>query len=327
MSKTLNLIASICSILSFTYILIPEEYSKKIIDFNWLTVNVSIILLIVSILFLIIKGIVFYLKKRGNVNFLIAIRRFSPIILFKVILEIHECQHLLEESRLEINELKNTKDEYLINKKKRSTIALLLLKFKNIIDIITGSDVSVHIKLFEKISKEQLDESTTKAIDKLHLRTFERIPSKQEKKSRENSILECRSNNKLFVTYKWSDDFITKYSTKEEKEKLNKEDLYINSAYSQVLGKNSHTWISNNLKKDKERGKYFSNNPDETKYYNSLGVFLIGPVIRDGEECTKPAAGLLIFDSQKKNIFDIPFIRQVVGYISHRIYFYLTFIN
>jgi len=277
-----------------------------------------------------------YLQKRGTnndkekesknekVRLKTAIRRFIPLNLFKIILEIHECQHILETSRSEIKESNDQQNKHFIEKNKRRTIALILSKFRDIVNLITGSDVSIHIKLFES---NGITHQSTDKREGFYLKAFERIPSKKELKLRENNELECRTNKKTFITYKWEDDFIKKYSVKTNENSLAKSNLYINSAYSFVLGKNAHYWVSNNLNKDNEKGLYYSNNPDEKKYYNSLGVFLIGPHIRDGEVSERSAAGLLIIDSYHTNIFDLPFLRQVVGYITHRLYFYLTFIN
>ena len=295
-------------------------------EYNFWKVEYLYWILGVSIPIFVVRGCYNYLKSRGYnqipVSLLKSLRRFNPIISCKIFKEIHNLQHLIQEHISLVTE-KLAHENQPLDIDKRRLASDFLLQCQKIVQLLVGSSLTVHFKLIENPnqSKKQDDNEIS---EKFVFHTYERIVGSQEFKERKENKIWCRSKDKLFVLKKWQDNLI--YSIAENKETI-PDNLYFNSAYCYVLGKNSHYWFSNNIPHDTKKGKYLNTNLDANKFYKSLAVFLIAPPTIDGSAVNSEIPmGLFIVDCKKTNVFDVPICEEVFGYLSHRAFDYLSYI-
>lgn len=153
-------------------------------------------------------------------------------------------------------------------------------------------DVSVHIKL-------------NYIIDGItYLKAIARVPSNYENYEE----LGTRSNDEPFVlNYEQTISEIRKIA--------GNNNVKVNSAYNQAFL--NDYWICNNLISAEKKDYFYSNSNDYKKYYNSLAVFSIHN--KEEKVLLEDIKGLLIIDSIETCYFNKQFIKQLGGYLSHRI--------
>ena len=229
-------------------------------------------------------------KDLSLVNLKSSLRRLNPINysrIIKSIFRFHEISEvvLFESQHKDIN-----------SKQFRTLFAKMLLEIKKAIDYITGADVSVEVKLFVADSFNLAD------IKKTYALTYERILSIDEHKRIEEGILSSRlTSEKYLLTSEIDiseplDDFV--------------EDM----GYLSVF-KNPPSWLSNNLEKDVNNGKYKSNAKDWTNYYKSKGIFIIW------NKKQQIPIGSISIDSISINKFDKLYIPLFMEYFACRLYY------
>ena len=249
-------------------------------------------------------------------------------------LKIHHFQHLIE----------NIKEEILntpLEKRNESHLGALLYKLlhniQTIVKIQTGHSFSFNVKIFEF---EKNNEAGVDYLKHALLRTVSRMPSQHES-SKTDPAFRARSNREKFIIkeLRYNKDitndnelkkFVTILNGKKTEYEESGVELKINSAYLQVFGKGRHFFMSNNLDKSEEMELFLSTSVDYKKYYKSLAVFLISPTI-DSNVCietnnsqTFKPSGMLIVDSESKNIFRREQIKDLIGYFAHRLHEIIT---
>jgi V8-like Glu-specific endopeptidase len=194
---------------------------------------------------------------------------------------------------------------------KRIRVQELLVNFKKVFDIVAG-DVAIHIKQIEKVENNQA-----------YCKAISRVPSIREKDFdvKRGSDIEEFVISKKFKNSdlkREQDYFDSKNNTTEKK-------LKVNSAYNHVLHVRSNYWICNDLETATKQNKYYSSSQNYTSYYKSLAIFVIAD--KDIEDNLIPLnniKGLLIIDSLDKGAFDKPFIKEVGGYLTHKLNRFLS---
>lgn len=178
----------------------------------------------------------------------------------------------------------------------------ILLLYKTIVNLI-APDVSINIKRFDKSNNNNLE-------------TYIRIPSKYEILRTEDDMNYARKNQETFKIKHESLENLKNYS-----------DFSVNTAYNYVCNfqQNERFWICNNLKKAEEEKIYYSSSKNYSKYYDSLAIFLISDKINNEHSSTlkDSAIGLLIFDSKITHAFHHKYIKELGGYLTHKLYTFL----
>ena len=172
-----------------------------------------------------------------------------------------------------------------------TAILHILVAIKKIIDLLAG-DVAVHIKM-PKIQTN---------LGKPVFETLIRLPSARESKG-----IPRREDSELFLISKINNI-----------PKLQSEEKYkVNSAYNEACFSSYNYWICNNLPLAKENEKYYSSSVGYETFYNSLVVFPIHNKTTSSN--IDNIKGLLIIDSIDVNCFQTEYIREIGGYITHRV--------
>lgn len=195
---------------------------------------------------------------------------------------------------------------------KRAKIRQILVRFKRVFDIVAG-DVSIHIKLIERYDPKQR---------KAFSQTISRVSSTREedydipRQSKEEFVI---SNEIDIKELERKQKF---YNARNETldTSSNKKPQKVNSAYNQVIYGTSKYWLCNDLDFATKQNKYFSSSSNYQKYYNSLVIFVIAD--KDMENNPIPIdkiKGLLIVDSKDKGSFNKDYIKEIGGYLTHKL--------
>jgi hypothetical protein len=331
-----NIVISI--IISIISTIIVSEIKVNEISFNLVFqkrfIFIFITTLSVIIFFFMISELLRRKGERGiPVRPYTIIRKHIKII--SLIIEIHEFQHLFTRACNAIK--KHSPSSANFNTIGRYALGTLLERIQIIVELATGANVSVNIKLF--ISDNSTSRSNITAAKDTYLRTLIRLHSRKEALYIKKNVLEERDNNKKYYVgkerytksknnkpqslKKWINQTI-----KPLKEKLenNNTGYLVNSAYLYILGDKQHYFISNNLIKEEKRDLYTGNCTNWKSYYRSKAVFLICPNLKSGKnvDLNEPI-GILIVDSKIRHIFETRFFRKLVGYFAHRLYDFLKY--
>ncbi len=327
-----SLITTFIASALFSVVSVDKQFIRNI--FKPLTLYIFLTILAC---YLLILAVTEYLRRRGERG--IPVRLFSVIKkhlkIVSVIDELHEFQHLLSKGVKAIQNYPCTMDNF--NNIGRYALTGLLTKVQQVIEMVTGADVSVNVKLF--IREDSTVRNDVIPAKKTYLRTLIRIPSRLENNNvRSNKCAEREDNMKYFIgkeryikvknnksqsMKKWITETITPLKERMENRGDN---FFVNSAYLYILGNMEHYFISNNLVKEEKKGLYLGNCKNWKDYYKSKAVFLISPNLRSNEkvDINKPI-GILIVDSHCKHIFEVRFIRKLIGYFAHRLYVFLKY--
>lgn len=192
----------------------------------------------------------------------------------------------------------------------RTSIKGLLENFKEVFDVICG-DISIHLKLIE----EKTDDNK-----KIYFQTIVRQASIREEKT--DYIRTIRGE--LFeVSNKFDFNELEKVQKKLNNIKDNI--TRVNYAYNQVVFGYSKYWVCNNLRASVKNKEYFSGSKDYPSYYNSLAIFVVCEKEDDEynidieNNSISNIKGLLIIDSIDSGCFEKKLIKEVGGYIAHKL--------
>jgi predicted amidohydrolase len=177
----------------------------------------------------------------------------------------------------------------------------LLQGIKEFLDIYF-QDVAVNIKMVSFDDNENY-----------FLSTIARAKSDKEKK------LDERTRDEIFNMDKYTN--INELKSKFPKEKTRTNTQSVNSAYLNVIHyETDKEWICNDLKFAESVDYFYSNSFQYHKYYNSLAVFpIVDKHFDDTIGLEKIFRGILIFDTLEKNGFEPTIIKNIGGYLAHRI--------
>lgn len=231
----------------------------------------------------------------------------------KLIYKLHrEVEHKLIELEYDL------KKNYLTLSKqdKRLRIKQILLKFKKVFDVIAG-DVSIHIKLVHKVDD-----------DKAYCKAISRVSS-----NRETDFDRQRKSTEEFIIS--NEENIDNLQSKYNLDNNDRQSKKINSAYNQVIYGESKYWICNDLISASKENKYYSTSNNYGHYYNSLAIFVITDKdIENNISQLGNIKGLLIIDSIETGCFHKSSMKELGGYLTHKlnrflsnIYFEDFFIN
>lgn len=180
-------------------------------------------------------------------------------------------------------------------------------------------DVNVHVKLFQW--KEQKKGKI--AMGQVPLKAFARRYDwkKMVRSNDEKFWVECATQQDWCKYVDALKENEPSYNTITRQNKNRKRK---NSAYDfvcQPSESQNRFYVCNNLRRARTKKSYFSNSAGWEKYYNSIAVFLIYPHsnITDLGEAVTPPSGLLIIDSRSTGMFDKRAIRDVGGYLAHKL--------
>lgn len=203
----------------------------------------------------------------------------------------------------------------------------LLTQIRNTLAVAGLDETSVNIKIPINTGSGGRNISD---LDHAVLKTYERAPSPLEGKITMEEdggalpILRERSNKERFIisnednAVNWIENHLGE---------CRKGHLRCNSAYIQVLGSGTHSWISNDLIKAKQKKQFYSTSEEWIKYYKSLAVVAIAPHQKKLNGCIDNSFGILIADSPKKNAFNKGLTQKILGYYAHRLYRLLKYIE
>ncbi len=322
--SALGVISSITGIISFTMNDATKLYEKIGME---ILKKVSIFLFLLSILYVIYYFFFRKLSIKEGVNgvpvkFKYLIRRCNPFALTKYLEYLHQFQHKHYENSLRIL---NSKENSPWTEVEKSHNKELLRICQKAIHALTGTEFSIHIKLFKSKTNNQLISGEDSIYNSV-FETYTRLPSKAEFDKIINQF-PARSSDELFTIQKWERNTIEKlYEKVDLSIKTGNNGYKKNYAYDYVFGPTKHYWLSNNLTLD-EKNKYFiSNSENWNNYYNSLGVFIIScPLHKGGDDNIEGnCVGLLIIDSHLKNVFQEKIIIEAMGYFAHRFFDYFN---
>jgi hypothetical protein len=255
--------------------------------------------------------------KGGPISLCTFLRRINLSRYFACICKFHELEHYLH---WEVAQIRNTPElvRDLNARNPRMIIGGLLARFKEIIRSITGADVAVHAKLFQRKD----DDATVGQVllsDAL-LFAYERVPADHEFLRNESGDLPRRRNTELFSIDPSEEGQARRLAERAETGQLNGGHK-VCSAYNYVFRRNEHYWICNDLEKARKRRRFFSTSENYTTYYRSLAVFVIAHPIPPGDPVERRSTrGLLVVDSAETGVFERDLCRQLVGYLAHRLY-------
>lgn len=317
--NSIGTLASIVGFFSINYVNLKSsliELSKNIdnsyllIILNYIITKVNENLFLYSLIFFLILYLLTFfiiICRRYKVissncckklNIFRLIKIFNITKSFKLVKLLHELEHIFieHEKIYKINNCYNSNLE-------TNSLKEILDKYKEIFDLFSH-DVSINIKIF---------------FEKDKLKTFIRVPSEYEIKKQDLHELQERNRTEEF---KIENITIVKQIEKIEiSQKYNQNRKYsINSAYNNVVFEqnNERYWICNNLKKATKNKLFISSSKNYSNYYNSLAVFLISDKVDKIE--TGHMKGLLIIDSYSKGNFENSYIKQLGGYLAHKLY-------
>jgi len=275
---------------------IPTIYNKKESNHQLFWYKFRILTSIFLISFAIFY-LVFYLFRRyiskdiALIKFRYIIRRLNPFVYFRILETIFKFQELVDELVLQ------SQQQYIeVNSLKlRRKVAEILLGVKYSIDLLTGSDLTIQILLFESTN---MSDSTT---ENSYAVFFERIISRIEREQIIQEKIKSRNNNtKILLTTAGISDSIDSIET--------------DSAYEYVF-KNGTYWISNDLTKDLFENRYKTSVKDWDNYYLCNAIFPLN------NESHKTPIGLICIDSKTKNIFDNLYLPQLMKHFAGRLYY------
>lgn len=247
----------------------------------FIPLNFSIFLVILICVFVILASNE-YLCRKGERG--IPVRLYSLILkYFKIVTlinEIHEFQHMFSKALIAIKSHPGTSKYF--NTIGKYALLALLTKIQQIVQMVTGTGISLNIKLFIRVNSTNTNEVTP--AKNTYLRTLLRVPSVQEYKNINNNKYPERENNMKYYIgkerflktknnkpqhiQKWISETINPLKERAE----NKEDdIWVNSAYLYMLGDREHYYISNNLVIEEKKGLYLGN-CENWKNYLSIPV-------------------------------------------------------
>lgn len=280
---------------------------------------------IVTPTFIFLISFTIYLINRTKFIVFFKSNLFSPIFIIK---DIHEFQHIYDDIIDSIALAREAGKEVAIGDNLcRNSIFQLLSHIRTTLSTIGIDQTSVNIKI--PVNTGTGGRSITD-LDHAVLKTYERAPSPLEQAltSIDNEAsspkLTERSNKERFIIS--NDENATKWM-QDNAGKCKKGHSRCNSAYIHVLGSGSHSWISNDLIKDKKKKQFLSTSTGWEKYYKSLAVVAIAPHQTRVNGCIDNSFGVLVADSPKRNAFNKKLVRKVLGYYAHRLYRLLKYIE
>lgn len=270
---------------------------------------------IVLILFLLQKTAA-NMRARGDITFLTLARRLNPLIYCRVIVQLHLLQHIHDALIRRIDDHPNRGVTLFRDATFSELLSAFLKKAKHILDLCTGGDVAVHIKLFEHVTTQN---ASVIDLPDAVLQTALRVPSDREFNLRSaDDPLPARSHTEEFRIIHGTDgsaqEMLKKETEYEDAERA------VNSGYNYVFGETEHFFLCNNLRKAVKKKKFFSTSRNYEKYYNALAVFLVNAHVEPRMPIDpKPVFGILAVDSIKPHVMELTTTRSVAGYMAHRL--------
>lgn len=263
-----------------------------------------------------------YLYKKGvagvPLNYKLALKRLNPYLLSHYSNLIHDFQHIVTES---IKEVITNNETDIGTRRARKRTVKLLDAIRHFLKTIIGVDFSVHLKLFESAQNEHTGD--VKINDAL-LYTYERVPSLIEKKKMKHENLSARNSSEKFFIERWQSNTKIEDLYESITSNLRPNGNKRNLSYDYALGPSKHFYLSNSLKRDSKKKKFCSSSENYELYYKSLGVFIISSNTNCGQHLDgEKILGVLIIDANETKVMHKTFIRDIMGYFSHRIFEYL----
>ncbi len=252
--------------------------------------------------------------KAGKMDTSAVLYLLNPVMYYTVLQKIHEFQHDVSRTLLNIHYGKISLEDPSFREKVRE----LLFVCGDIAQTLIGRPVSVNIKLFSLKNDDNSSSLFKGKLSEAKLKTFVRAPSKAEYEDCMRNG-ESRRNIEEFEIVLGADNkpelLKKRYPDKSDAAR-------VNTAYNQVLGPRDHFWVNNNLVEAEKESHFWSNSLDWRKYYKSMAVFIIAQNIPQGEPVGKThrAMGILIFDSPATGRFSRRLAAIVLGYLAHRLH-------
>jgi len=183
----------------------------------------------------------------------------------------------------------------------RYAIQYLLKGFREVFSLFSG-DISINFKLVDGISSNN---------DTVYLKTYTRV-----KAEREDRLDTPRASSEIFeVTKEFNINELSKLSNNYKGNTTK-----VNYGYNQAICGASRYYICNNLKKAMKEKEYYSSSNYFTDYYNSIAIFVVSEKEDDHEINIMPRVkGLLIIDNIDEGSFEKNIIKEVGGYLSHKL--------
>lgn len=253
------------------------------------------------------------LRKRGKVSLRKFLRRLNPVVFARVSIQIHHLEHIYQEL-IAIVFAQRAQHRIFHSEEFRDTLFRYLNQCKLILDLSTGADNAVHIKLFEHRTSPT---NKTASLKKAVLRTYVRAPSRRECVLVDQQVLRPRESSELFRIIPGKPGLASNM--------LKNKDRYMSaryrhcSAYNHAFSDPEHFFLCNDIPALTKKGHFFSTSADFASYYNSVGVFLINRHVAHGHALNhEPVWGLFIIDSYATGIYEKFITKYLAGYMAHR---------
>ncbi|HMO04376.1 MAG TPA: hypothetical protein PKC67_12945 [Kiritimatiellia bacterium] len=255
------------------------------------------------------------LKARGHVSLRKFLRRLNPLVFGRVCIQLHRLEHLYQDMVHFIRDHRKEGGVFDRDDFKRH-VYLFLTQCKYILDLSTGDDVAVHIKLFEH---KKTDGKARIPLPKAILKAYVRAPSQRECILVEQQKLSPRESDEEFRIIRGNQGLASRMI--ERKDKLDNALYRHCSGYNHVFSDPEHFFLCNNIPRKARQGRFYSTSNNYHLYYRSAGVFLIHQHLQYGETVNHdPLWGLLIVDSFAVGVFEKFITKYLAGYMAHRLF-------